>query len=84
MNRSTANSFFKDVKRALNDSFDECFWSIQTEVLNHEATIYITLDYYPDYIDDVYCAVEDALDDNVHWDFGYDWSDNTLGVCIED
>lgn len=85
MKKSTAKKFFNDVTNALSSYFEDRFWSIDTEILHHEATIYIKVHYdqVPEYIDDVFIEVENAMN-NLHWEYGADWDGNTYFMTIEE
>ncbi len=86
MDREMAYDFFQDVENALDNAFDDCFWSIETEVFSDEANIYITINYedVPEYLeDDIFTEIEDALDD-LEWEFSADWQDNVYEITISD
>lgn len=86
MKKSEAKEFFYDVRNSLNDYFGDydCFWETETEILHHEATIYITIDYDNVPHEDVCEGIEDAVD-NIGWDYKADWDDcRTYRVTIYD
>ena len=87
MNNSTAQDFYNDVENALNEAFDDVFWGIDTETYSDEANIYISINYddVPEYLEDVFTEIEDALEDVIYdWNCGTDWQDNTFELCITD
>lgn len=91
MYKRTAYEFWNDVRDALNEYFenDNCFWSIETYMTTDDgcqgAAIDIEIDYddVPEYYDDIFCEVENAVD-NCGWSFSADWDGNTYKVVLWD
>lgn len=93
MNKRTAKEFWNDVEDALDDYFEDydCFWDTKTYMTtnpyndNDGAEIDIKIDYdeVPDDIDDVFCEIEDAVD-NCGWEYSADWNGNVYEVVLWD
>lgn len=89
MIKSEAREFWSDVEDALYDYFDgdDSFWSIETYMEDDSydgtegASIDIEIDYdeVPEYYDDIFDAVEEAVD-NCGWEYSADWNDNVYEV----